>query len=184
MQFSIVLLESLVLFPSEQPHFIIAFCVSTRSIFSIYSLHICPRRAVCVRLFSVGLTLSRIHTATHWGPSLHPPSSPWKPTSSCQRPFRCGPFQANLLLTPNLGVCGAACQRRSVLGFAHVVSCFSAVTPPHTHTHTNRGQVCFNNTAGFCLTSTIIYSVGEIMELRPQRAARTQACAWIQQEQV
>lgn len=130
MQFAIVLLKNLVLFPPEQPHFIIAFCVSTRSIFSIYSLHICPRRAVCVRLFSVGLTLSRIHTATHWGPSLSPPSSTWKPTSSCQRPFPCGLFQANLLLTSNLRVCGAACQRRSVLGFIKLPFCSDPAPPP------------------------------------------------------
>ena len=90
--YAIVLLQNLVLFPPEQAHFIIAFCASIRSIFSIYSLHICPRRAVCVRLFSVGLTLSRIHVATHRGPSLHPRSSPWKPTFSCQRPFQCGLF--------------------------------------------------------------------------------------------
>lgn len=157
MQFAIVLLKNLVLFPPEQPHFIIAFCVSTRSIFSIYSLHICPRRAVCVRLFSVGLTLSRIHTATHWGPSLSPPSSTWKPTSSCQRPFPCGLFQANLLLTSNLRVCGAACQRRSVLGFIKLPFCSDPAPPPTPRA--NRGQVCFNNTAGFRLTSTIMHSL-------------------------
>lgn len=33
MQFTIVLLNNLVLFPPEQPHFITAFCVGTLSIF-------------------------------------------------------------------------------------------------------------------------------------------------------
>lgn len=114
-QFTIVLLKNLLLFPPEQLHFIIAFCVSTRSIFSIYSLHTCPRRAVCVRLFFVGLTLSRIHTATHRGPLLHPPRSPWKPTFSCQRPFQCGLFKLTSFRPP---VSVLSC----VLGFVLVAS--------------------------------------------------------------
>lgn len=37
MQFTIVLLKNLVLFPLEQPHFIIAFCVSIHSTFSPFA---------------------------------------------------------------------------------------------------------------------------------------------------
>lgn len=49
MQFTIFILKNLLLFPPEKkPHLIIAFCVNTHAIFSIYSPHICPRRAVCV----------------------------------------------------------------------------------------------------------------------------------------
>lgn len=119
-QFIFVLWKNPMLFPPEQPHFIIAFCVSIRSIFSIYSLYICPRRAVCVRLFSVGLTLSRIHTATHWGPCLHPPSKAVKVHLLVSAPISVWSFQPNLFPTPNLRVSGAACECCSVL---RVCSC-------------------------------------------------------------
>lgn len=91
--------------------------MSIRSIFfHLQPPHFCLGRAVCVRLFSVGLTLSQIRTATHWRPCLHPPSSAWKSTFSCQRPFQCCLFNLTLFTTSNLRVSGAACGRHSVLG--------------------------------------------------------------------
>lgn len=87
MQFTFVQWKNLVLFPPEQPHFIIAFCVSIRSIFSIYSLHSCPRRAVCVRPSSVGLALSQIYTTTHWDPVYILPAAHESPPSCVSAHF-------------------------------------------------------------------------------------------------
>lgn len=123
-QFTVVPWKNLVLFPPEQPHFIIALCVSIRSIFSIYSLHICPRRAVCVcvRPFSVGLTLSRIHATTHRGPCLHPPSSPWKVHLPVSASISAWSLQPNLPPTSNLRVSGGERASPSAsVGFSRAV---------------------------------------------------------------
>lgn len=76
MEFTTFVLKNLLLFPPvKKSHLIIAFCVNTHAIFSIYSPHICPRRAVCV-CWTI-LALNWIHATTHQElPSLHPPNRP------------------------------------------------------------------------------------------------------------
>ena len=155
MQFTIVLLKNLVLFPPEQLNFIIAFCGSTRSIFSIYSLHVCPRRSVCARLSFVGLRLSQIHTTTHRGPSLHPPRSPGKPTFSCQCPFQCWLFNITSF-RPLVSV--SSCM----LGLTHVVLHFKIKLPSCS----DSSESSLTRAGCACFTSAITHSVGETSELR------------------
>lgn len=132
---------------------------------TLHFLHLQPPQlpqesCVCQAIFCWISTEPDLHHYT-LRPCLHPPSSPWKSTFLCQRPFQRGLFNLTSFRPPiserEEWSCmwephNAVCSRGVILRLNYLF----ALSP---QTHTNRGEVHFNNMEGFSspLQSHIMY---------------------------